>query len=70
MSQPCNLLYIQVIYMGVRGQEDHNLFTLTVFDESFFTTDAVDVNVLEGTSVPTDLYDLTDDLMAAASSLM
>ena len=54
-----------MVYIGVQGQEEQNVFTIIVWDQLFEPIE-VTVDVLE--TQTGDLYDVTQNLIPTASS--
>ena len=59
--------YIQIVYIGVQGQEQQNAFNIIVWDQLFDPSD-VNVEILEGNTGSMLIYDVGANLLARAPS--
>ena len=57
-----------MVYIGVQGQSEQNTFNIIVWDQLFNPSD-VNLNILEGGSGTTEIYDFVQNLVQRARGI-
>lgn len=57
-----------MVYIGVQGQSEQNTFNIIVWDQLFDPSD-VNVNILEGGSGTTEIYNFAQNLVQRARGI-